>query len=254
MQNTPKIAYQFEAMAKFYSTNRNTWNDFYPSEKLMIKRVMERVNTPKVLDMGGATGGLGHALTEKWKLAEYVCLDINEASISEGRSKASLIQCPSRFIVGDATDLESTDSFDIVYSLSCADWDIKPYNILRSCWKQVEKGGYLLFSARLTDQKTVTDINQSFQYCTHVDSDLGKSQIANYVIFNYIDLINFFCNLDTESIEAYGDWGLTPPSANTVYEKVVFSVFLIRKDQKNSKTRFTDIKLDLPEPMKSQYN
>ena len=76
------ITYKTNKLAKFFSNNRVTFDDFYTSEKVMIETT-DWFENISVLDVGCGCGGLGKALNEKFNVLSYTGIDINEQSISK---------------------------------------------------------------------------------------------------------------------------------------------------------------------------
>ena len=58
--------------------------------------------------------------------------------------------------------------------------------MLYELFAKVKPGGNLLVSLRLTNEKSINDINQSYQYINYEGNKIGEK--APYVIFNVNDL------------------------------------------------------------------
>ncbi len=224
------IVYQSEEILEFYSANRQSWDEFYPSEKWVFEKIAgEAKSLGTVLDVGCAGGGLGKALCEQYKLKSYTGNDIHYGIINWAK-KNQQFPMEADFIAGDIADLSLRQKFDLVVSLGCADWNIKTDHIIQSCWKKVKPGGYFMVSLRLTDREGINDIQQSFQNINFTGDDQDP-EVANYVVMNYREAVRMFENLSPQPsrIGAYGYWGAPSQTARTPYEQILFSVFYVQK-------------------------
>ena len=88
---------------------------------------------------------------------------------------------PATFLAGDITELNLPGQYDVVVSLSCADWNIETHKIIEACWERVRAGGYLVMSLRLTEGAGVNDIRTSYQYINFSGQDT-EAEVANYVV------------------------------------------------------------------------
>lgn len=238
------IEYKSKQIAEFYRCNRRKWNDFYLSERWVFEKIASETGTlGTVLDVGCACGGLGRALNSKFPLASYTGIDINKDAI-DWASREMKLSIPAHFIAGDIADSELNEHFDIVVSLSCADWNIETDRIVRGCWQKVNKGGYLVISLRLTPAEGVNDIRKSYQYI-NFSGDEENPEIANYVVFNMKDVLALMSGLNPppELIGSYGYWGKPSSTAVTPFDRLVFAVFYVRKGSGRERTRLV---FDLP--------
>lgn len=224
------IKYGSKAIVDFFSNRRRKWNDFYPSEKWVFEKVAnEKDGLGEILDVGCACGGLGRALSERFKLASYTGVDICKEAIEWARRKQKF-SLPTSFIAGDIVNLRLTRQYDTVVSLSCADWNIQTNKIIDACWRRTAKGGYFIISLRLTPKKGINNISKSYQYIS-CSKDKRGSGIANYVVFNFKEAIKLISGLSPSPgfIGAYGYWGKPSPTAVTPFAKLIFTVFYIKK-------------------------
>jgi 2-polyprenyl-3-methyl-5-hydroxy-6-metoxy-1,4-benzoquinol methylase len=238
MQN---IEYESNQISEFYMNHRMTYNDFYPSERKIINDVFSALNDADVLDIGCACGGLGKALSEEFNISRYTGIDINKQAIEWAKNNNRL-PIPHEYIDGDVLkhNLKKTD---VVFSLSCADWNIETNSIIQKCWDSVKDGGYLILSLRLTDKETINDIEKSYQYIDFFNKNDTREK-ANYVIFNIFDALKILKELSPHAseINAYGYFGTPSQSAKTPYSELLFGVFAIKKGDSAE----TTIKLDVP--------
>lgn len=235
------IEYHSKEISEFYSCNRQTWEQFYPSERWVFEKIAgNEKSMGHVLDVGCACGGLANALLEKFTLASYTGIDINKDSI-DWAARERKLGIPADFISGDIIKLSTDKFYDIVFSLSCADWNVETKKIIDTCWSRVKPGGYFVISLRLTPDKGVNDINKSYQYINFSGKE-KKPELANYVVFNCKDALRIFKQLKPapELIGAYGYWSKPSHTAVTPFDKLVFAVFYIKKPPKgyDQKTGF----------------
>ena len=234
------IKYESEGFKQYYSSHRHTWKEYYDSEKRIIEKVIGCFNRPlSVLDVGCGCGGLGVAMTEKFNISMYKGIDINESNIEEAKiNTKKKIACKSEFSVEDVSYMNEEKKYDMVISLSCVDFNVDVDGMIRKCWEHVGAEGYFIMSARLTNKEGINDISKSYQWI-----DKEKTEVANYVVFNYSDLLRCLSELnDIDSIDAYGYWGRPSTTAVTQYEELCFSVIAIKKGVSES----TRITLDMP--------
>lgn len=240
------IAYKSQELVKFYSKHRKKWNEFYPSERRVLEKVYKDTgNFGDVLDVGCACGGLGFALSARFNIRSYTGIDINRESIRWAQ-KAKELSISSRFVHGDIIKPCLSGNFDTVVSFSCADWNIETDKIIKSCWKKVKAGGYLIISLRLTPGNGINDIRKSHQYINFSGKE-NKPEIANYVVFNFKEALKTFkkLSLSPALIGAYGYWGKPSPTAATPFKKLIFAVFYIRKSS-NKNNREIRSEFSLP--------
>lgn len=239
--NLRNIKYLSPEIANFYKSHRCSWNEFYLSERTIFEAVAKRqnMNFGTVLDVGCAAGGLAYALSERFHMVSYLGIDINEQAINVAKERPSNKMNNFAFKCGDIVELyQNMKPFDTVFALSCADWNINTRGIINSCWKLVKPQGHLIISLRLTPHETINDFTRSYQF---VRFD-GHSQIAeqeekaNYVVFNILDALSMFKNLDEPPghVLGYGYWGRPSKSAVTPYKELVFGVFALKKSENES--------------------
>lgn len=219
------IMYKSESFLNYYSETRMKWEDFYLSEKKILKRIFDRYDQGfELLDAGCGCGGLGKALCEKFNIKYYTGVDCNRKEI-EFAQKNNQLSIPYRYICEDIAGYKDDRQYDIVVSLSCIDFNIDVKGMLDSCWEKVKSGGYLVISVRLTNNETIDDIKEAYQ-------KLGENEFANYVVFNINDFLKMIGELrdnPADLIEAYGYWHSPAEGTVVKYDKLCMSVFAIRK-------------------------
>lgn len=247
------IHYKTDAIAKFYSHNRVQWDQFYPSEQFMFEKVFKDHGAIEtVLDAGCACGGLGRALHQRFGIKHYTGVDINAASVDRARSEESSFPIPVQFECADiaqpAVGLRGR-VFDLVVSLSCADWNCDTREIVRKCWDYTADGGYFLFSFRLTNKQSLASIETSYQYVKFHETDelRGDEERAPYVVMNVREMLEMVNGLRPRPARllGYGYWGSPSRLAVLPYDKIVFSVLAVQKKSDSAPTSELILPLDL---------
>lgn len=236
------IKYKSDDLLKKYSCERNTWDEFYESEKKIMERVFNNLHSGfSVLDAGCGCGGLAKAMQERGYNCRYKGIDISEENIQFAAERTD-ITLPHEFISEDISKYNDKEKYDVVMSLSCIDWNNDVDGMLKACWDKVKMGGYLIASFRLTKDNSL--LSEAYQYIDSNNTDIT----ANYVVFNYVDLLNRLNNLNNKPVEigAYGYWGKPSPTAVVPYERICFSVFYIKKDKTITYSDEIRICLELP--------
>ena len=233
------IHYLSEEIGSFYSTNRVKWNQFYNSEKIIFEKIFSQSDSIKtILDVGCACGGLGQALNERFGILNYAGIDINKSAIEHAKTIHDSFPFKSNFLCGDI--LESNESidnnkYDLVTSLSCADWNTETKKILEKCWSLTADNGYFIFSFRLTNQKSLSNISEGFQYVHfgNVSTLKGNEEIAPYVVTNINEVFKILNSFIPKPLKtfAFGYWGSPSELAVIPYDKIVHSVFAIQKSK-----------------------
>jgi 2-polyprenyl-3-methyl-5-hydroxy-6-metoxy-1,4-benzoquinol methylase len=224
------IEFKSQEIQKYYSCNRSSWEEFYPSERWVFEKLAQEEGfLGDVLDVGCACGGLGLMLCQKFRLKSYTGVDVHRSAIAWAQ-KQQRLPVPATFIAGDIIKLNFTGSYDVVVSLGCADWNIETDRIISACWERVKAGGYLVISLRLTPGPGVNDIQTSYQYINFSGQDT-TAEVANYVVFNFPQILHNLKSLQPAPalIGAYGYWGRPSATAVTPFKRLVFAVFYLRK-------------------------
>jgi len=247
------IAYQSDAIGDFYSTHRRRWQDFYQSERHVFDLLAARgARFADVLDVGCAAGGLGEALSERFgSVKTYTGVDINRHAADVAGKLASGSDLIKSFIVADICTCRELagHAFDLVTLLGVADWNVDARGIVAKCWEHVRPNGHLVISLRLTPHKTICDINRSFQFVWFEPTPPpAHAERAPYYIFNVGEAVGWLARQEPkpEHLYVYGYWGKPSPAAQTPYERLLFSVFAIRKPADPLAHIETEIEAHLP--------
>jgi 2-polyprenyl-3-methyl-5-hydroxy-6-metoxy-1,4-benzoquinol methylase len=237
-RNEANIRYHTEEIARYYAVNRVKWEDFYPSEKWIFEKVAGPArNMGRVLDVGCAAGGLGRALAERFSMAEYAGVDINRQAVEIADStKSSYPVDLCSFTCNDILKIRTLprEYFDNVFSLSCADWNVLTKDIIAACWRYVKKEGHFVLTLRLTNEASLCDILESFQYICFGDKVadcMDGAEKAPYVVLNIHEALWMLRELDPKPthIMAYGYWGNPSPTARTPYDRLCFAALAVKK-------------------------
>jgi len=220
------IVYQTGEIARYFTRNRIQWHQFYDSERVIIER-LHLGHDHKILDIGCGCGGLGLALRERFGITDYTGVEINASAAEAGR----IMNPSAQILCGDILDLSSNalheKRFDVVFSLSCVDWNIRFSDMLAVGWNQVLPGGYLVATFRLTAEEGCSDFERSYQYINF--DGILEGERASYVVLNANGLMQQLISFNPSEINAYGYWGAPSASAVTPYERLCFTAFSIQK-------------------------
>lgn len=246
------IHYQSPSIANFYKFNRVNWSQFYESEQFVFEKVfIEHSEIKNVLDVGCACGGLGRALNERFGIDSYFGIDINPGAIEVALLEQPNHSIKTEFVCDDiVSDPEKLRGkhFDLVVSLSCADWNTDTKKIIQTCWDRTANGGYFVFSFRLTNRETLDGISKGYQFVQfdeEAECREGEER-APYIVTNIseaLDMINSFSPMPDKLI-GYGYWGKPSSMAVIPYANIVFAVFAVRKNL-GSTGVVADLKLPL---------
>ncbi|OIO68560.1 MAG: methyltransferase [Zetaproteobacteria bacterium CG12_big_fil_rev_8_21_14_0_65_55_1124] len=216
------------------------WNQFYESERVVLERIAP-ASCSRVLDVGCGCGGLGLALKERFSVSDYTGIEINQKAVATARK----MNPHARFLEGDFLAMKDEfligGAFDLVFSLSCIDWNISFDAMLQKAWSMVKPGGSFIASFRLTCEAGVDDINRSYQYINY-DGKM-EGELASYVVVNASKILSKFFSLDADKITGYGYNGTPGKTAVTPYGELCFAVFAIRKKMDGD---FMEVDLRLP--------
>ena len=237
------IKYSTENIKEYFSTNRIRWDQFYESERKVIDKIWSS-SDPAVLDVGCGCGGLGAALREHFGARNYTGIEIND----QAAQYAAILNPNAKvyhadFLTMDASDVPA-ESFDLVFSLGCIDWQLNFDLLFAKAWSMTRPGGYFVASFRLTTQPGVNDLEQSFQFINYEGEK--KGEVAPYVVLNAADLATTIRRLQASYIYAYGYYGPPGPTAVTPFEKLCFCVFAIQKPVDGVRPAAPRGEMDLP--------
>lgn len=241
------IVYQTDQIARYFTQNRVAWQQFYESERVIINQ-LHLDHHHEILDVGCGCGGLGMALRDQFGIESYTGVEINTSAVEAGR----VMNPKAQILCGDILDLSQSalhdKRFDVVFSLSCVDWNVRFSDMLAAAWNHVLPDGHLVSTFRLTVGEGCNDIRRSYQYI-NFDGKL-EGERASYVVLNAKTLIRRLIALNPSEINAYGYWGVPSATAVTPYKELCFTAFSIRK-RKIDDVGVLRCQLDLPEEVRN---
>ena len=236
------IVYQTDHIARYFTQNRVAWQQFYESERVIIGQLGLNRND-QILDIGCGCGGLGLALRDRFEIENYTGVEINQAAAEAGQ----MMNPKARILCGDILDLSRDvlheQRFNVVFSLSCVDWNVRFSDMLAAAWNHVLPGGHLVSTFRLTLGKGCSDLSRSHQYIN--SEGLMEGERASYVVLNAKALIQQLRKFNPAEINAYGYWGAPSITAVTPYERLCFAAFSVKKRKPGDVAELCT-QLDLP--------
>jgi hypothetical protein len=224
------LKYSGPDIEEYFSTHRTSWGGFYPSERSLIESVWP-IFPPHVLDIGSACGGLGMALEEHFNsgLASYSGVELNTQAVDTARRMSPA----ANFIEGDFLTLKDSEfkssGYDLVFSLSCVDWQVNTFALLERAWGLVAPGGLLILSLRLTLDDSCEEFSESFQFINY--RGLREGERAPYVVLNAGEVAKIIRILGTKGLAAHGYWGTPSATAVTPYSSLCFTVLALAKSE-----------------------
>ena len=235
------LKYEGNDISDYYSHHRITWDGFFPSEQELIESVWP-TDPPHILDIGSACGGLGLALEERFgTLSSYTGIEFNSQAVQTARR----LNPSAQFIEGDFLQVKDSElrqvGYDLVFSLSCVDWQMNTVELLKRAWDTVATGGMLILSLRLTLDESCTDFSKSFQFINY--QGLQQGEKAPYVVLNVGDVRELFQELGVRGGRGHGYWGAPSSTAVTPFQSLCFSVFALTKSEEKG-----DLALELTLP------
>ena len=237
------IEFQTDQIASYFKENRVTWEQFYESERAIIIQLGLTQNST-ILDIGCGCGGLGLALRDQFDVQNYTGLEINSLAASAAQKMNSKAQIYCGDILELSKNILHEKQFDVVFSLSCMDWNVQFDDMLNSAWEFVQPGGRLVATFRLTTDEGCKDMRHSYQYINF--DGIMEGEIANYVVLNVSEILQKLLAFNPLGISAYGYWGTPSETAVTPYETICFSAFSIIKREPTDNNPVNH-NLDFPE-------
>ena len=225
------IKYKSPYISKKFSNNRVKWEHLYPSEKDVFEFLFKKYTPKSILDIGCACGGLGHILSKKLPNSSYTGIEINDNAAGEAKKYFKKIHNI------DFMNFKSNLKYDLCISLSCIDWQNNFDKMFLKAWEYVSNNGYLFLTARLTNEKSLKNLKESFQYINY--SKQGEK--APYVVINKFEILSKISNLMPEYVYISGYDGKPSNTAITPYKKIFFCGIAIKKSKNKSSKTFFDI-------------
>jgi len=238
MTSNKNIKYESDQIESFYKDHRSKWEDFYPSEHYIFEATGIQPSST-ILDIGCGCGGLGNALRQKYGAVQYTGIDINEKAIQTGQKLyPEFTLLAGDILNGDNLGL-GEENFDVVIALGCIDFNVEFDRMLSAAMSHLKPGGIFISSFRLTNKKSLTELDEAFQYINFDGALEGEK--APYVVMNYHDMMKKIEAFSPQKIHAYGYWGKPSRTAIIPYDEIFFSVFAVTKGPSDMCTYVLDI-------------
>lgn len=197
----------------------------------MLKKLVNDLYFPKLIDVGCACGGLYPALLQINKNIIYSGLDIDKESIDFAKSTYKNID----FYNTDFMSFFKTSSikYDIIISLSCIDWntidsDFEFQDVIQMLFDNLKTEGSLIISLRIHKTRSYFNSKKSFQILTQ-----GEKKIkASYGVISETELLKCLKSLNIKKLTASAFYGKPSSTAITPEKKLLFCVLGITKGKK----------------------
>ena len=240
--------YKSKDAAEYFSSNITSLEDFYESEKYILKEFINNVKNANkkqfLLDIGCAAGGLGKSLKDSLQdKLDYTGIDINPESIKLGKKLFKELNLLQGDFSENIENLSSKE-IDTVISFSCIDWnenfEQSMRTILNLCKK---KKSDFIFTFRAAN-KGCNNIKKSYQFVNY--NNLKKGEIANYVVISYFDIQKIIKNFNPYEVVLYAYRGKPSSVAETPYRELIFGCMWLKNCFINKKYDKTLIKGKYP--------
>lgn len=217
--STPYILKKYQDVQSFH--------DRFRSERHFWEKV--GFSGMNVVDIGAASGGLYHALTERFGDVTYVGVDVSQELIDRGKSLAPEVT----FIHGDV--LSGIDPcydgmFDVVVATGVFQHEPRYKELFLELFRYVKEGGYVLFDVKLFHtHPSISDIHLAY-------GDHGDHRVY-FTILHIGELYNLFSSHPQAGsmLELFGYYSgvhATVHLPHTVTEEVCSAHVLIQRTTK----------------------
>jgi len=208
---------------KFYTNNRNTYNDLYDSEKHFLnKDFISQINS--VLDVGSSVGGFSNIFKELNQNISYAGIDVSKNAIDKANSIYGSNDID--FYHYDGVQIPLNQKFDLVFCSGVMHLIDNYEDIFAQILANAEK--YLLLDFRVTS-------TQSYQGKFYFDFEGKTNQnYTKYYVLNFNELIDFFKSFKNIcEVIIYGYKGLASQMSEGI-DEVYFLFFKIKLSEENS--------------------
>lgn len=175
-------------------------------QKELADRLLEhldpvRIAPELVVDLGAGTGDLVLSLSDRFRQATVVAVDIAESMLRVARTKSGGRDAGKRFLCADAERLPFRDaSVDLVVSNATLQWLNNPDRLFAECLRALRPGGLLMFSTFGPD--TLSELRQSFAEIDshpHVHAFLDMHDLGDALVrAGFADVVLDAARLDAE--------------------------------------------------------
>ncbi|HIA08188.1 MAG TPA: malonyl-ACP O-methyltransferase BioC [Chromatiaceae bacterium] len=154
-----------------FAASADRYDEVAVMQHEVADRICERLDyvklQPKViLDVGCGTGRATQALSERYRKAQLIALDLAEPMLNKVRQRQSIWpwQRRTRLLCGDAEQLPIADeSVDLVFSSLTIQWCSDIEKTMQEFHRVLRPGGLLMFSTFGPD--TLRELSQSWASC-----------------------------------------------------------------------------------------
>ena len=224
----------------FYKSNRQKRGDIYRSEDYFLKRVLEKGDS--ILDVGCAVGGFSEILKTYRAPITYTGIDISAEMIKQAKIKYP----EHKFKIAGGDKLPFPDNkFDLVICFGTIHMNLKWREVINESWRVAKR--CLLFDLRITRNKTIENIKDSYQRIEFDDKWDGKS-IVPYITVGIPEFFKVIEKLSPQSrkIMSYGYFHRVSPITNTPIKKLCMATFCLQKKGKSEKISW-NLPINIPD-------
>lgn len=212
-----------QASVEFWSNNRNTLEDLYPSEKYFFADRLPDCRS--VLDVGCAAGGFSEACRELRDDIEYTGLDVSPNLVNVATRKYA--DARTRFSAYDGREFPEdirTDRYDMVYSFGVLHHVPHWAQIVEQMVHSAAK--YVCFDLRLSFQGDA----EGFQIIDFNEEWDGETKI-DYVVVDFFKALSTVHELlgNETRMDIYGYESPPTSKAEVERDKVIMASFCLDK-------------------------
>ena len=210
----------------FWSTNRNTLSQLYPSEMRFFQEFIDNVDS--VIDVGCAVGGMSEIIGSLNSDIEYTGIDISKEMVLAAREKyhsRSFNWFDGKRIPDKFGIFDGSLSYGVLHHVD--EWQ----SLIKSMFAISRRS--LLFDVRCSFENSIIGNSCSVQKVC----DTKAASFVSYNIINFAEFLQFVRSLlgprDTCSI--YGYEGRVTDLATTPIKEAFMLAVLIKKDASKQK-------------------
>lgn len=227
---TEQRAWASSDSVDFFTRERRTTDDLYPSEKIFLPDAVERASS--VLDVGCACGGFASIMRTFNPSVRYTGIDI----VPEMLAHAGAENSDDTFVVAAGHALPFKDrAFDLVHCSGAVHLNSRYQELIADMWRVTDREA--LFDMRLTD-------GPSMEGSFRIDfNDIGEGGILPYHVVNLDEartLIDGLPNAPAR-VRLAGYWHPASGNADLPEDTTVIMAFLLL--QRSSPENGWDIRI-----------
>ncbi len=251
------IKYKSNQLVNFYKENRINLEDLYPSERACLD-VLNIKKDSKILDIGCAVGSLGWILKKRFKIQNYIGIDVNKQCIEYGNRQIQKkiikdLLTSFKLYCLDVEEFRVTQFnnklFDFIFSFSGLDWNTNCLEQLYLAYEMLSPGGSLVITFRCHPKLGISDIEKSYQVLKFKNlNSQTEFEKAPYNFSSGADLMTILEKLDPRHVYANGYWSKIGENVHTFVESLIFVCAVITKKTNQNTTGMSKISLELDVP------